>query len=452
VLDPATAAGGQVTVDSVRALLAARLHLVPALRWRLHPVPFGLGLPYWIDVARPDLDRHVTEVRVPAPGDDVQLSEAVARLVQEPLDRDVPLWQIYLLHGLAGGQQALYAKVHHAVVDGVSGAEVLGVLFDLDPQPRDVPPPGQRLHPERPPGPTEMAHQTLTHTSSQALSLARAARPSAVADLARLAAAARLRPAPSTPFNDPLTARRAFAFISLPLTEIDTVKAALDLTVNDVVLALCTSALRRWMHDHGTPPARPLVAAIPVSVRRADQVGTAGNQISLMLTDLPTHVGDPAHRVDALRAAVRDAKSGFARRPPRLLHHASAVIPQLLHGTATRLLVRAARLAPPLFNLFVSNVPGPQVPLYAAGARVTATYPVSVITDISGGLNITVMSYNGHLNIGVITCPDIAADPWALAKHFTGALAELNGVAKSAGGTDSCAQATALISPAVPTG
>jgi WS/DGAT/MGAT family acyltransferase len=213
------------------------------------------------------------------------------------------------------------------------------------------------------------------------------------------------------------------------------------------VLALCTSALRRWLHDHGTPPARPLVAAIPVSVRSAEQVGTAGNQISFMLTDLPTHLGDPAHRLDALR----DAKSRFARRPPRLLHHASAVIPQLLHGATTRLLVRAARLAPPLFNLFVSNVPGPQVPLYAAGARVTATYPVSVITDISGGLNITAMSHNGHIDIGVIACPDITADPWALAEHFTCALAELSDMAKSARGADRSAQATALTSPGVPT-
>jgi WS/DGAT/MGAT family acyltransferase len=296
-----------------------------------------------------------------------------------------------------------------------------------------------------------MLHQTLTHSSSQALSLARAARPPAVPNLARLAAAARLHLAPSTAFNDPLTARRAFAFISLPLAEINTVKDALDITVNDVVLALCTSALRRWLHEHGTLPTRPLIAAIPVSVRSAEQVGTAGNQISLMLTDLPTHLGDPAHRLAALSAALRDAKSGYAQRPPRLLHHASAAIPQLLHGAMTRLLLRAARLAPPLFNLFVSNVPGPQMPLYAAGARVTATYPVSVITDISGGLNITVMSYNGHIDIGVITCPDIAADTWALAGHFSSALAELTGVAKSAS-ADRSAPAAALISPAVRTG
>ncbi|HEY2173469.1 MAG TPA: wax ester/triacylglycerol synthase family O-acyltransferase [Mycobacteriales bacterium] len=452
MLDPATAPGGQVTVESLRALLAARLHLVPALRWRLHLVPFGLGLPYWIDVATPDLDDHVTEVRVAAPGDEVQLGEAVARLAQEPLERDVPLWQIYLLHGLAGGHQAVYAKVHHAVVDGVSGADVLGVLFDLDPQPRDVPPPRQAPRPEREPGPAEMLRQTLTHSSGQALSLARAARSAAVPDLARLAATSRLHRAPATPFNDPLTARRAFAFISLPLAEIKLVRDALELTLNDVALALCTGVLRRWLHDQGTLPARPLVAAIPVSVRSPEQIGTAGNQISLMLTDLPTHIGDPADRIDALRTAVRDAKSRFAQRPPRLLHHAAAAIPQLLHGTATRLLVRAARLAPPLCNLLVSNVPGPQVPLYAAGARVTATYPVSVISDISGGVNITVMSYNGHIDIGIITCPDIAADPWTLAEHFTTALAELSGVAKSGNSTDGSAPEAAPMSRAVPAG
>jgi WS/DGAT/MGAT family acyltransferase len=290
-----------------------------------------------------------------------------------------------------------------------------------------------------------MLHQTLSDNRHQALSLVRAARPATVRCLARLTAGTRVHPAPSTPFNDRLTARRAFAFVSLPLAGINSVKAALDLTVNDVVLALCTSALRRWLHEHGTLPSRPLVAAIPVSVRSAEQIGAAGNQISLMLTDLPTHVSDPARRLDAVCTAVRVAKSGLAQRPPRLLHQASAAIPQLLHGATTRLLVRAARIAPPLCNLFVSNVPGPQVPLYAAGARVIATYPVSVITDISGGVNITVMSYNGHIDIGVITCPDITPDAWELTEHFSCALAELAEVAEAARTANGSASGATLV-------
>jgi hypothetical protein len=154
-------------------------------------------------------------------------------------------------------------------------------------------------------------------------------------------------------------------------------------------------------------------------------IGTAGNQISVMLASLPTQIEDPAQRLEALVAALREAKARYADRPAHLLHQVSAAFPQLLHGAATRAVARALRWGPPLFNLFVSNVPGPQVPLYVGGARVLATYPVSVVSDVGGGLNITVMSYDGHMDIGIVICPDVAPDVWELAGHCADALAEL---------------------------
>jgi diacylglycerol O-acyltransferase / wax synthase len=190
-------------------------------------------------------------------------------------------------------------------------------------------------------------------------------------------------------------------------------------------MALCTSALRRWLLDHDALPAGPLVAAIPVSVRTPEQLGLAGNEISFMLTALPTDVPDPAHRLDELHATLAAAKDRFAATPPRLLHEYSAALPQALHGLASRTVLRAATLGAPPFNLFVSNVAGPQLPLYAAGARVTGNFPVSVVSDVGGGINITVMSYDGQLDFGIIACDDMIPDIWAIAGYLRDALAEL---------------------------
>ncbi|MEO8887705.1 MAG: wax ester/triacylglycerol synthase family O-acyltransferase [Jatrophihabitantaceae bacterium] len=421
VLDPSTAPGGRVSLESVRALIAARLHLVDALRWRLHPVPLGLDLPYWFDAGQLDLTRHVQQVYLPMPGTDAQLGEQVAQLAEAPLPRDKPLWECYLIHGLRGGGQALYTKVHHAVVDGVSGAEVIAVIFDLAAQPRPVDPPDAPPAGERPPGPVEMTRRALNRSARLPVRLARAA-PSTLPHLLALARAAG---SPWTPFNEPLTANRSFAFASVPLADVKQVKHAHGCTVNDVVMAVCTTALRHWLIDHDALPTDPVIASIPVSVRTEEQFGTAGNQISFMLAALPTDLADPQQRLRTVTASMAAAKKRFAAAPPRLLHDGSELIPQFLHGLASRVLLKAATLGAPPVNLFVSNVPGPQVPLYAAGARVIANYPVSVVSEIGGGINITAMSYDGRLDFGVIACRDAVPDVWDLAEHLHRALAEL---------------------------
>jgi diacylglycerol O-acyltransferase len=230
---------------------------------------------------------------------------------------------------------------------------------------------------------------------------------------------------PITPFNGPITARRGYAFTSLPLNEVKAVKNALDFTVNDVVMAVCTTALRRWLLERDALPGKPLVAAIPVSVRTPEQIGTAGNQISFMLAALPTDVSEPARRLELLHASLAAAKQRFRATPARLLHEYSAALPQALHGLASRTVLRAASMGGPPFNLFVSNVAGPQVPLYAAGARVTGNFPVSVVSDVGGGINITVLSYDGHLDFGIVVCRDMVPDVWAVASYLRDALTEL---------------------------
>jgi len=203
------------------------------------------------------------------------------------------------------------------------------------------------------------------------------------------------------------------------------VKNAFDLTVNDVVMALCTTVLRSWLIAHDALPAIPLVAAIPVSVRTPEQMGTAGNQMNFMLTALPTHAADPAQRLDDLHTSLLGAKERFDAVPAKLLHEYSAVLPQALHGVASRTLLRAITVGAPPFNLFISNVPGPQLPLYTAGSRVTGNFPVSAVSDVGGGINITVMSYDGHLDFGIIVCREMVPDVWSMAEGLHEAMDEL---------------------------
>jgi WS/DGAT/MGAT family acyltransferase len=231
--------------------------------------------------------------------------------------------------------------------------------------------------------------------------------------------------APRTRLNRRVGSRRAFAFSTLPLDEVKTVRKAFGLTINDVVMTLCTGAMRRWLEEHDALPSGPLVAGIPVSVRTAEEFGTGGNRITFMITPLPTDLADPLARADRLKMSLANAKRRIAASPPRLLDDGAAMLPQVLHGLVPRTLLTLTRVVPPPINLLVSNVPGPQFALYAAGARVVSNHPVSVISDVTGGVNITVMSYDGHLDIGVVACSRIMPDVWKLSRYLRDALDEL---------------------------
>ncbi|MFI6361472.1 wax ester/triacylglycerol synthase family O-acyltransferase [Nocardia sp. NPDC050630] len=422
LLEPPTA-GRALDVTVLRRLIASRLHLVAPLRWRLRTVPLGLDLPYWEDSDTIDLGYHVRDTRLPEGSTDTALADLAARLHAQPLDRNRPLWECHLISGLTDGRQAIYTKVHHALIDGVSGAEVVAALFDIVPDSQPAPPPPDGLRLGRTPNPAEIIGRGIAHTMTRQTDRMRLPLrlgpmlPNALADMRKAN--------PTLASNRPNGTDRSFAFVSLSLDTVKQVKNSFGGTVNDVVMTLCTTAFRRWLHDHDTLAADPAVAAIPVSVRTPEQLGTAGNQFSIMLCELPIGEPDPQHRMKLTHAAMLAAKDHFHATPPALLHYATAALPQILHGLATRLLLRVAAPALPLANMVISNVPGPQIPLYAAGIRVAGSYPISVLTDLSGPLNITVMSYNGHLDFGILASTDTIPDVWNIATYLQEALTEL---------------------------
>jgi WS/DGAT/MGAT family acyltransferase len=427
LLDPSGLPTGRVGLAELRALVGERLHLMPPLRRRVVEVPWGLDRPYWIG-AEPELDSHVREHTVAAPGDERALAELIAALHARPLDRGRPLWELHLINGLADGAQAVYGKVHHATVDGISAGALLGQLLDRNPTDPDAGPrvPGPAIATEAPPRGRELLRRGLTNLGPHAVHSLRAA----PRLLPHVSDRRRLR-VPATPFNAPISDRRVLAFASLPVREMRAVRSAYGCSDNDVVLAVCADVLRHWLLAHGALPDRPLVAGIPVSLRgRGADATTGGNEISLMMAPLPTDVPDPAGRLHAVVEAMLVAKRRQTALPERWLADLTDLVPAMFTGvtarTAGRVLHRAGRLP---VNLLISHVPGPHIPLYLAGARMVAHYPVSTISDVLGGLNITVVGHDGDLDFGFVACPGLVPDPWELAARVPLALADLRDAA-----------------------
>jgi WS/DGAT/MGAT family acyltransferase len=448
LLDPRDAPR-RVDLAVLRDLFAERVGLVPVLRQRLLAVPFGLDQPYWVDDQDFDLEFHVREIALPRPGSDAQLAEQVSRLHSRPLDRTRPLWETYLISGLARRRQAVYTKIHHAAIDGVSGAEVLTLLLDLTPEGRpqtSIP----AFRPERPPGPALMLVKAGRAAALRPLDTVRigrdlirfipAIRPFAGPILGRMLGigerdgsvipTAPTRP-PATPFNRSVTPHRRWAFRSVTLDDVKTVKNAFGVSVNDVVLAMCAGALRRWLISRDALPTTPLVAMIPVSVRDEQAKGTMGNKVSAMLAALPTHLGTPQERLAVAHEATRIAKAQHAAIPPGLVENITDFAPPALAARAARVAFATGLLhrLPP-FNLVISNVPGPDVQAYLGGAKLLAYYPVSVVTD-GQGLNITVHGYRGGLHFGLIACRELVPDIDELTGYLVDELALLLAAADS---------------------
>ncbi|GAA2361747.1 WS/DGAT/MGAT family O-acyltransferase [Nonomuraea africana] len=446
VLDPSCAPSGTITRERLAALLLERMHLSPALSLRVAEVPFGLDRPYWAPDPAFSIDHHLFETELDAPGGDRQLAETVARLHARHLDRDHPLWEMHLITGLSGGRVAVYTKVHHAAIDGVSGAETLATLLDLSPEPRSVAPPS--CPPPQPPHLLDMlagaAVRTVTQPVQAMRSLVRAAGDlDAIPVVATLpgskliARAARLvsgdeRPRPDlpslavprTPLNGPISGERRFAYGSVPLKEVKHAAKCYGMSVNDIVMALCASALRAWLDERDALPDQPLIAAVPVAVRAAGAKDCARNQISTMIIPMPTHVADTRERLRATAEATSAAKRRFAMSPATWLHELCAMLPAPI-SALTPAVFRLASVAFPPINLIISNVPGPQFPLYLCGGRVLSYYPMSVLTDLSGGVNITCFSYDGALDFGVVACPEHVDDVWRLMHHLRAAMDDL---------------------------
>jgi diacylglycerol O-acyltransferase / wax synthase len=452
VLDPSTAPGGTVTLADLQTLIAERLPLVPPFRWRLAEVPFDLDYDYWVDDAEFDLDFHVRELALPPGAGDHELAEQVARIFARPLDRSRPLWELYLIHGLPDGRVAVMTKIHHAVIDGMSGNEIQGALLDLAADGREPPPPLSEAADSRP-GELEMLARGVMGLPRYPVRLLRSvprALPN-VAEVPSLGSIPGLKPAgrlaaraqrmlgggsrivgrqdlvpPRTSFNGRISAHRRFVFGQLSLDEVKEIKNRFGVTVNDVVVAICAGAVRRWLIEHNELPAEPLVAQIPVSVRKESQQGTYGNRILLMTAPLFTDEHDPVRRLQKTHEALAEMKERHKALPAELLQDANQFIPPAVFSRAARLTfsLASSRRGRPAWNLVISNVPGPQFPLYMAGARLEANYPISVITD-GMGLNITVMSYCGSLDFGIVADREQMPDVWSLIGSLGEALDEL---------------------------
>lgn len=440
VLDPSTASGPW-TFEAVGDLVAARLHLAPLFRRRVVEVPFGLHHPVWCDDPDFDVTRHVHRLAVEPPGGEEQLLDAVAARMAVRLDRSRPLWELHVVEGLAEGRAAILATSHHAANDGVSGTQVLLTLLDFQAEPSVVDPEVAPWAPAPLPADAELIGDAVAALVTRPTEAAAAVR-GTVEVLSRLrrhlsgsdgAGASTPFAAPRMSLNGVLSGpERRVAVTGLPLDEVRAVKDHFGVTVNDVVLALCAGALRAWSAGRGEAPDGDLVALVPASVRGDADATTAGNRVSPMLVSLATTVADPLQRLQAIAASARSAKAQERDVGTAPLTDWAELAPPILVAGAAQLAsaLRLAELVPPAFNVSVSNVAGPPMPLYLAGARVVAAYPLAPVTDGST-LNITVLSYDGTLGFGLVADAGSVPDLGMLAGGLADALAELGTAAQS---------------------
>jgi WS/DGAT/MGAT family acyltransferase len=458
---------GYAPYESWRSSIAERLHLLEPLRRRVVEVPFGIDHPFWIEDPDFDLDYHVRHTAIPPPGGPEQLSSLVARIIGRPLDRRHPLWETYVIEGLSDDHFAILTKVHHATVDGASGAELLTMMLDDSPEGSDIPPPDHEWTPEAAPSQSDVLARAAVSLARKpgrffllgaraAREIGEATRNPVLAAAARQARASLRGPvgallnrgrardetlanppamtnlsAPRTPFNSTITAHRRFAFRSQSLDDVKAVKNAIGATVNDVVMAMCAGGLRTYLENHDALPDEALVAMVPVSIRTGLEEHKWTNRVSALLAALPTNEPDPLERIRLVHEAMSDAKDIFNAIPAETLTDFTQFSPPAVFAQATRLAtrLRLGERLNPAANVTVSNVPGPRNSLYMAGAELLHYYPVSTILD-GQGLNITVQSYRDSLDWGLVSCRELIPDLWDLLGDIVD---ELPVLAKAAG-------------------
>ena len=430
--------------EHVYAKFGSMVGDVEPLRRRVVEVPFNLDHPYWVDDEDFDLDFHVRHIGIPPPGNDQQLAEQVARIIGRPMDRSRPLWEVYVIEGLPNDRWGLLAKYHHATIDGASGVILLNMLTDLTP---DAPPPGTCTPWQGEPIPSDLdllrrtvANLTLNPVKNARLQLRMVQTMAAAVGVTSVSSAATqaraliktivnreaaegpenerivtmpLTPAPPTPWNRTITAHRRFAMRTASLDDLKRLKEATGGTLNDVIMAVCTGALRAYLLQHNALPDKPLRAMVPVSIRTGDETDVWSNRVSGIIADLPTNCDDPLQRVALCREAMAAAKRQFELVPADALVEATQATSPVVAASALRLAsrLRLADLVNLPTNVVISNVPGPRKALYFAGSQLENYIPVSIVTD-GMGLNITVHSYMDRLDFGLVACRELVPDLW----------------------------------------
>jgi len=430
---PLRAPDGGIDIDRVREYVAARLHLIPRYRQRLVRVPLGTRL-VWVDDDHFNIHYHVRHTSLPRPGDERQLKRLAARIVSQGLDRAKPLWEIWIVEGLADGRFALVAKTHHCMIDGISGVDLMAVL--MSPSPDEAIPAAPTWLPRPAPSRFALLRDEWLRRFGEPLAALRET-PCALTSPLTMAShtlenvralmetlGSTLWPASPTPFNRPIGPHRRFDWTSMELAAVKAVKDRLGGTVNDVVLATVAGALRRFFERRRiNPDMLEIRANVPVSLRTAEERGTLGNRIALWMTDLPVGERDPLRRLQAVRATTTRLKESKQAMGAEVL----AAVSEWTSSTLLALAVQLATRSRP-FNLVVTNVPGPQIPLYLLGAPLQECYPM-VNLLLNQGLGVALFSYAGRLCWGCISDWDLVPDLHDFIGDIEASFAELEGIA-----------------------
>jgi WS/DGAT/MGAT family acyltransferase len=422
-------------IDEVAEGIGTRLHLVPRYRQKLAFVPFGQGRPRWVDDPHFNLRYHVRHTALPEPGTEEQLKRLAGRVFSQRLDRDKPLWEMWVVEGLDGGERfAVLSKTHHALVDGVSGIDIMSVLFDTKPEPDTQPPPEEkRWLPAPTPSSAQLLGEALYERATVPAEIVRGARAlvrgprriasSAVGSLSGVGSMVRagLSPAPKTPYNERIGPHRRFTWVRMQLADVKAIKNALGGTVNDVMLATVTGALARHLRRRGetVPADMELKAMVPVSVRPEEARGALGNQVAAMMAPLPVGLEEPVERIERISDAMAHLKSGGQAVGAQVLTELTGFAPPNIMSQAARVVARQR-----MFNLVVTNVPGPQFPLYMMGRQLEGLFPMVPLAP-NQALGIAIMSYNGTINFGLVGDFDLMSDLDDLADDLHASLAEL---------------------------
>ncbi|MET0730370.1 MAG: wax ester/triacylglycerol synthase family O-acyltransferase [Solirubrobacterales bacterium] len=416
--------------DEFRDHIESRLHLVPRFRQKLRFVPLGQGRPRWVDDPHLNLAYHIRHTALPSPGSEDQLRTLAARIFSQRLDRSKPLWEMWLVDGVDGGRFAIVSKAHHALVDGVSGMDITNVLFDAAPDPEPLPADEPWVPRPEPSDAQVLGEAWLERVTSPAeivrgaRAVFRAPRHAAAAAVDALEAAGTFARtgfgAPSSPFNVGIGPYRRFEMVQAPLADLKRIKNATGGTVNDVVLAAVAGALGRYLRGHGySTHELTLRAMVPISIRTADERGALGNRVAAYMAPLPIGIDDSLDRLRAVSATMGDLKESKQAVGATLMTELTDFAPPTIAGQAARLQSRQR-----FFNLVVTNIPGPQFPLYLMGRELLGVFPMVPLAKRQT-VCFGIMSYNGQVNFGLIGDYDAMSDLEALARDLEASLAEL---------------------------